>query len=139
MAVYKKGIDLMKFIPLIVFVVFIVSCTTDNNSTSVDSNHDASKTAEEQKSSGELEQAIRLAKENQDFRFMVTSGRSMSIPGLKSEQYQSMVELCGKKYSPEVVDVITSEAQRAERKALIEFMRQYNKQIIKLCQENTSK
>lgn len=86
-----------------------------------------------------LQQALALAIENKDYRLLVTSGRSMSIPGVKSSDYQRVIELCGKKYNAKAGDVITSEEQRSARKKEVNYMRQYNEQILLLCQENTNK
>tara|TARA_R110001583_G_scaffold43015_1_gene136709 strand:- start:8458 stop:8613 length:156 start_codon:yes stop_codon:yes gene_type:complete len=36
-------------------------------------------------------------------------------------------------------DVITSEDQRLERKKLVNYMRQYNEQMLIICQENNNK
>ncbi len=84
-----------------------------------------------------LNKAIALAVKNKDYRLLVTSGRSMSVPGIKASDYQTMIELCGKKYSSGTGDVITSENQRLERKKLVNYMRQYNEQMLILCQENS--
>jgi len=86
-----------------------------------------------------LREAIAIAKQNKDYRLLVTSGRSMSIPGVNGSDYQTLLELCGKKYNSATGDVIKSQAQRLERKKQIEFMRQYNEQMVAICQKSLSK
>ena len=126
----------MKFLPLL-FVVLSASGCTINTSINTDnsSDNESKKIMLDDSFSLELEQALTLAKDNQDYRLFVTSGRSMSIPGVKSENYQEMIERCGKKYNPSTGDVITSDEQRLERKKAINFMRKYNEQIIIFCGE----
>ena len=86
-----------------------------------------------------LSEAIAIAKQDKDYRLLVTSGRSMSIPGVKASEYQTLLELCGKKYRAETGDVIKSQEQRSERKMLVDFMRQYNEQMVAICQRELSK
>lgn len=126
----------MKFLPLLFVVLSASGCTVNTSSNAANSSDNESKKIMLDDSfSLELEQALTLAKDNQDYRLFVTSGRSMSIPGVKSENYQEMVERCGKKYNPSTGDVITSEEQSLERKKAINFMRKYNEQIIIFCGE----
>lgn len=126
----------MKFLPLLFVVLSASGCTVNTSSNAANSSDNESKKIMLDDSfSLELEQALTLAKDNQDYRLFVTSGRSMSIPGVKSENYQEIIERCGKKYNPSTGDVITSEEQRLERKKAINFMRKYNEQIIIFCGE----
>ena len=85
--------------------------------------------------SEDLQQALALAKANKDYRLLVTSGRNMNIPGIKPSDYQRVIGLCGKKYNPNAGDVITSEEQRSARKKEINYMHQYNEQMLTICQE----
>lgn len=86
--------------------------------------------------SEDVQKALAFATENKDYRLLVTSGRNMSIPGVKSSDYQTVIELCGKKYNPKAGDVLTSEEQRTARKKEINYMRQYNEQMLNICQES---
>ena len=82
-----------------------------------------------------LKQALFAAKQNKDYRLLVTSGRSISVPGVQSADYQAVLALCGKNYNSAVGDVIKSPQQRLERKKQIEFMRQYNEKMVVICQK----
>jgi hypothetical protein len=81
-----------------------------------------------------LNKLLAVAIKNQDYRLLATSTRALNIPGVNPRDYQSMIKLCGKKYST-AGDVITSEEQRTERKKLLNTMRQYNEKILIICQE----
>jgi hypothetical protein len=128
---------MMKLVALLFVALFFVGCTP----TAIISSNNASENTPKEISLNETEpdlvtQAIALAKSNKDYRLMVTSGRSISIPGVDSSDYNAVIELCGKKYSPEAGDVIRSEAQREARKKVVIFMQQYNEQMIAICQQN---
>ncbi len=75
-------------------------------------------------------------KKNKDYRLWATSGRNVGLPGINANNFTTLIELCGKKYNPETGDVITSQEQRLVRKQQIEFMRQYNKKMLMVCQQN---
>lgn len=138
----------MKFIILMLSVLLSTSCTSMTSINTANSSED--RLSEDKSKAVTLEHtgsanvadlsylnnALVLAKKNNDYRLMVTSGRSLSIPGVKASDYQAMIELCGKKYSAAAGDVITSEDQRLERKKLVNYMRQYNEQMLIICQEN---
>jgi len=123
----------MKFFSLIILIVLSISCASEGNSSS---NVKPKKTIIESTTSSDLSKAIALAIQNKDYRLLVTSGRSMSIPGVKGSDYQRMIELCGKKYNAATGDVLTSEEQRQARKKVVTYMRQYNEQMSVICQEN---
>lgn len=128
----------MKLIILMLSVWFITSCSSEVTRETVDSSDDKPKEVmREEPELDSVDQALVLAKKNKDYRLLVTSGRSISIPGVDSSDYEAMIKLCGKKYMSKAGDVITSETQRMERKELINFMRQYNEQMIIICQENS--
>ena len=130
----------MKFIILILSVLLSASCTSMTTSNTANSSDDVSiEAALEKTDPDNVNKALALAKENKDYRLLVTSGRSMSIPGVKASDYQAMIELCGKKYSSAAGDVIASEEQRLERKKLVDFMRHYNEEMLTICQENNIK
>lgn len=130
----------MKFLSvvlLIILMLFIISCTSDATSGNTSAGDTKPKQGiMEKKASNDVNKAIALAVKNKDYRLLVTSGRSMSVPGIKSSDYQRVIALCGKKYSSGAGDVITSEKQRTARKKLVDFMRQYNKQMLEICQIN---
>ena len=129
----------MKFVLLILSVLLCVSCTSVSTSNDADSSLHTSKEASLEKTEADnLLDAITLARKNNDYRLLVTSGRSMSIPGVKASNYEAMIKRCGKKYSPNAGDVITSEDQRLARKKLVDFMRYYNEKMLIICQENTA-
>lgn len=137
----------MKYYTLILLVSFLilvtVSCTSDtvsDKTVSLDEKENQSTPAQTESSDlTNLREAIAIAKQNKDYRLLVTSGRSMSIPGVNGSDYQTLLELCGKKYNSATGDVIKSQAQRLERKKQIEFMRQYNEQMVAICQKSLSK
>lgn len=126
----------MKFFSLIILILLNVSCAYEGNSSS---NVKPKKAITESTTSSDLSKAIALAIQNKDYRLLVTSGRSMSIPGVKGSDYQRMIELCGKKYNAATGDVLTSEEQRQARKKAVTYMRQYNEQMSVICQENNVK
>jgi hypothetical protein len=124
----------MKLVTLMLSLLLSSGCTP----TSTTSTLDVSEEKElEEISVDSLAQAIALAEQNKDYRLLVTSGRSISVPGVKPSDYERVIGLCGKNYAPETGDVLSSEAQRQDRKQLVEYMRQYNVQMLIICQENT--
>lgn len=130
----------MKFITLMLPALLCISCASVTTPKTTKLN--VSEPIEMQLNKAELEslnEALTLAKKQKDFRLMATSGRSITIPGVKSSDYQAMIELCGTKYSSGTGDVITSENQRAERKKLVNYMKKYNEQILILCQKSNIK
>ena len=132
----------MKFVPLLLSAFLSTSCTpTVTTNIIKGENENEEKTTQaklEKVDSKVITKAITLAKKNKDYRLMVTSGRNMSIPGINSSDYKEVVELCGKKYSSGVGDVITSEKQRLTRRKEVDFMREYNEQMLVICQSNSS-
>ena len=136
----EKELLIMKFVLLMLSVLLSAGCSSTNTSNTVNLNEDKStQIAIEKTESDSLTKAIALARKNKDYRLLVTSGRSMSIPGIKGSDYQTMIELCGKKYTATTGDVLTSEEQRQERKKVVTYMRQYNEQMSVICQENNIK
>ncbi len=130
----------MKPIVIILFVLLSIGCTTISTNDDIESNNAKPKENLLEKTELEnLSNAIALASKNKDYRLLITSGRSMSIPGVKSSDYQAMIALCGKKYNSVVGDVIRSEEQRLARKKEVNYMRQYNEQMLVICQENSTK
>jgi len=136
---------MMKNFSLILLILLSVSCSNDTSSSDVDISEGNTKEPVLEKadlnplSMEKVHKAIALAKQNKDYRFLVTSGRSMSVPGIELSDFQTLIELCGKKYNSATGDVITSQEQRLERKKQIEFMRQYNQIILVICKENEMK
>jgi len=136
---------MMKNFSLILLILLSVSCSNDTSSSDVDISEENTKEPVLEKadlnplSMEKVHKAIALAKQNKDYRFLVTSGRSMSVPGIELSDFQTLIELCGKKYNSATGDVITSQEQRLERKKQIEFMRQYNQIILVICKENEMK
>lgn len=127
----------LKFITLILAITLCISCS---NNTALSSNDSEEKIMIESEASIEaVDEAITLAVSKKDYRLLATSTRGINIPGVHSEKYQAMIELCGKKYQTMSGDVITSENQRMERKNLMSYMRQYNKKILIICQEVNKK
>lgn len=126
-----------------ILILLTVGCTSDivsNKTESIDEKENQSTRAQTEASDlTDLREAIALAKQNKDYRLLVTSGRSMSIPGVNASDYQTLLALCGKKYNSATGDVIKSQAQRLERKKQIAFMRQYNEQMVAICQKSLSK
>ena len=140
----------MKYFTLILLVSLLilltVSCTSDtvlDKTVPIDEKAKQSSLTQTESSDltdlTDLREAIALAKQNKDYRLLVTSGRSMSIPGVNAIDYETLVALCGKKYNSATGDVIQSQEQRLERKKHIEFMRQYNEQMVVICQKALNK
>ncbi len=130
----------MKSIILISSVLLNTACSSIANSTDEVINEKETKPSMiETADSDDLNQALMLAIESKDYRLLVTSGRSMNIPGVKSSDYKTVIALCGKKYSSTTGDVITSEEQRMARKKEVNFMRQYNEKMLTICQQNILK
>jgi hypothetical protein len=133
----------MKFFTVILLTMLSASCTSEVSSEDVNTSEDNVKqpTLESVDSTSlrkeKVRQAIMLAKQNKDYRLLVTSGRSPSVPGVDVSNFQILIELCGKKYNPAAGDVITSQEQRVTRKKQVAFMRQYNEQMLVVCQENS--
>jgi len=130
----------MKFFTVILLTIINASCTSETNydGESTDKNN-AKQSISDGADLTELSKAIALAKQNKDYRLLATSGRSTSIPGVDMRNSQTLIKLCGKKYNPEVGDVITSAEQRVERKKHLDFMRQYNEQMLVICRDNLAR
>jgi len=132
-------------ITLVLLSFFSVSCSnvTSSDDVTVAENKTKPVVLEKTKATplptAKVEQAIALAKQNKDYRFLATSGRSTTLPGIDVSRFQTLIELCGKKYSSAAGDVITSEEQRGQRKKLVNFMRQYNEQMLVICRESQEK
>ena len=135
----------MKFVTLVLLSLLTLSCT--NATSSIGASRDENKvkavvsqnTTATPSSNKKITEAITLAKQNKDYRLLATSGRSTSIPGVDMRDFQTLIKLCGKKYNPEAGDVITSAEQRGERKKQLDFMRQYNEQMLVICRDNLAK
>jgi len=143
----------MKWSILALAVAFCASCTnqtvvertvtTDTNleetmQKSTQESNQTSVSILENTEKEKLNQALALAIENKDYRLQATSTRSINIPGVHPKNYQAMIALCGKKYTPNTGDVIRSEEERLARKKELNFMRQYNERMITICQEKSS-
>ena len=125
----------MKCIILILTIWFSASCTSISTKimNENENENENEKVSSEVPAVETLTEALARAQKNNDYRLLVTSGRNMTIPGVKASEYQALLALCGKKYVTGVGDVITSETQRIVRKQRIEYMRLYNEQIIQIC------
>jgi hypothetical protein len=117
----------------------LVFCASCSNQTIEKTDMNLNKITLEDVDQERLNDALTTSVKNQDFRLLITSTRSLNIPGVDPNHYDVMVELCGTKYIPSAGDVIKSENQRMERKKLINYMRQYNEKILILCQDKNSK
>lgn len=83
--------------------------------------------------SGGVNQSVNAAVANKDYRLYATSGRRITFPGIKNSEYVVVEESCGKKYYPKTGDVISSEAEREQRKKTIDYMTSYNQKMFKVC------
>lgn len=125
----------MKFVIISLVMLLSACCTSANNENYISSKEDnAALELLSKEDLTHLDKAVALAKQNKDYRLLVTSGRSLSIPGIKASDYNAVIDLCGKKYNSAVGDVISSEEQRLARKKQINFMRKYNEVILVICQ-----
>jgi len=80
-----------------------------------------------------VEQEIKSAASNKDFRLYATSGRRITFPGINNDDYMYVEKNCGKKYFPKTGDVISSEEQRIERKKKIDYIKAYNFKMLIAC------
>lgn len=80
------------------------------------------------------EQVLAAAQQN-DFRLLATSGRSITIPGLSEEEAAYANKNCGVKLLPSMGDVIKSPEQREQRKKTLAHMKKYNQEMIKMCKK----
>ena len=79
---------------------------------------------------------IKSAEESGDKRFLATSGRRVTFPGI-SEEEEYKVKLCGGyRFMEETGDVISNEKQRENRKQTIEIMAEFNRYMLKHCNVN---
>jgi len=76
------------------------------------------------------------ARKNNDFRVYGTSGRNITIPGIKSEDRSFAVEHCGIKFMKGTGDVIKTPEQREKRKEKVAYMKSYNQRIFVFCKQN---
>ena len=135
----------MKFFSLILLLLLSAGCSFVTSSDEIIIGEDNAKQLILEKEGSthlvkeKVHKAIVLATQQKDYRLLVTSGRSSNIPGIKGINFQTITSLCGKKYHAATGDVLTSEQQREERKKLVNFMRQYNQQMLIICQEELAK
>ena len=127
---------MIKLFCLTLLMLLSISCSTEVTSERVDSREGMSEQAlTEQTRLNKVHEALTLAVKNKDYRLLITSGRSKSIPGIRASDYQGVVKLCGEKYMPATGDVLTSKAQRTARKKALEYMKRYNEETVQLCQK----
>ncbi len=135
----------MKFFSLILLLSLSASCSYITSSGEVNIGEDNAKQLVLNKADStpllkeKVHKAIVLATQQKDYRLLVTSGRSTSIPGITGNNLQVVTSLCGKKYSAGTGDVLTSEQQREAREKLVDFMGQYNQQMLIICQEKLTR
>ena len=135
----------MKVFISILLVLLSTGCTSETTVNVVDNTEDIAKQSTLNQADSDplsiekLHEAIALAKQNKDYRLLATSGRSVSIPGVDGSNFRTLIELCGKNYSAGAGDVITSQEQRLARKKLVDYMRQYNEQMLVICQNEHAK
>lgn len=91
----------------------------------------------EPKTTDELDvlKAIANAKAAKDYRVYVTSGRRMIAPGIALENQQQVIDQCGVKYFPNTSDVVNDEYEKQSRKQRVEFIEQYNQEIVGYCRQ----
>ncbi|MCW8863997.1 MAG: hypothetical protein OQK09_00990 [Colwellia sp.] len=117
---------MLKYILLIFLIPVAASCS------STLSQNEGEDTAQ-QPSLFELEQALAQAKQNEDYRLLVTTTRGINVPGLSVSEFKSAIALCGKRYMPNTGDVIKTAQDRVERDKVINYMQQYNEKMWSIC------
>ena len=80
-----------------------------------------------------FDQEIEVAMTNQDFRLYGTTGRRVTIPGINVDEYDYAKAHCGIKHLPNTGDVLKSEEQRIDRNNTVDYMKEYNRKMLKLC------
>ena len=133
----------MKFFILVLLILLTASCTLASSPKNVNSSDvktkQITKSLTDLTNLAKVSDAVQTAKKNKDYRFLATSGRSTTVPGVDLNSFQTLIELCGIKYSSAAGDVIRSPEQRLARKEHVDFMRQYNEKILVICRESQEK
>lgn len=80
-----------------------------------------------------LEDNIRKAQSKGDYRLYATSGRRLAFPGLDSSQFNEVIRRCGKKYFPNMGDVIKSDLEKSARAKNFQYMALFNKRMVVDC------
>ncbi|MGL1959032.1 MAG: hypothetical protein OCD00_17165 [Colwellia sp.] len=139
-----------KFLVLVVMSLLIMGCNASGNKkNALSSQHE---TQDETKKEKKLEAQSQMpnstrealatellqATTNKDYRLYVTSGRSITVPGIKPTEFKEAIARCGKKYRAGTGDVISNEAQRNARTKQLSYMRLYNQSMWLLCDESST-
>lgn len=86
-------------------------------------------------SDSEDQDEITMALKDKDYRLYATSGRRTTFPGIDSSDIDFVQLHCGKKYMANTGDVIVSQVQQLLREKNVEYMKNYNVQMLRICRE----
>lgn len=80
-----------------------------------------------------LKENIKKAQSQGDYRLYATSGRRLVFPGIDSSLFKEVNRRCGKKYLPNMGDVITSAEEKSTRNRNFRYMTLFNELMIVDC------
>ncbi len=85
-----------------------------------------------------LNDNIKEAHSQGDYRLYATSGRRLVFPGIDSSQFKDVIKRCGKKYLPKMGDVVKTTLEKNERTKNFQYMSLFNKRMIVDCFNQTN-
>lgn len=85
-----------------------------------------------------LNDNIKQAQAQGDYRLYATSGRRLVFPGIDSSKFDEVKARCGKKYMPNMGDVVKSTEEKNERAKNFKYMSLFNKRMIVDCFNQTN-
>jgi hypothetical protein len=91
-----------------------------------------------EKELSKVEQVLRDAISNQDYRLYGSTGRRIVLPGLESENFEKTKKRCGVKLLPGMGDVLKNNQDREERRKKYQFASEVNKKLYALCLKKTA-
>ncbi|MGB0898937.1 MAG: hypothetical protein ACPGSN_06770 [Psychrobium sp.] len=80
-----------------------------------------------------LNDNIKKAQSQGDYRLYATSGRRLVFPGIDNSKFEEVIKRCGKKYMPNMGDVVKSTEEKNERAKNFQYMSLFNKRMIVDC------
>jgi len=98
-----------------------------------------SKDVIQDKEQNRVEQVVKDAIDNQDYRLHGFTGRRVVLPGLESENFSQIKKRCGVKLLSGTGDVLKNNKDREERRKNYQFAVEVNKKLYGLCLDNTAK
>ncbi|NQY65422.1 MAG: hypothetical protein HRT38_17230 [Alteromonadaceae bacterium] len=80
-----------------------------------------------------LENALKQAKLQQDYRLFALKGRRVTLPGIENKQMENAKLACGIKYLKNTGDVLENEQDRERRRLDFQFAEEFNQIVYPLC------